>query len=119
MNQEYLIENGIDVSGGVEILGDMDMYIEMLGDFLNEMNDRIPKMEQYKNDKDMDNYAIIVHAIKGDSKYLGFTKLADLALNHQLKSQEGDFNYVNENYEELVTEINRIVNVVKTFLNVK
>ena len=109
MNQEYLIENGIDVSGGVEILGDMDMYVEMLGDFLNEMN----------NDKDMDNYAIIVHAIKGDSKYLGFTKLADLALNHQLKSQEGDFNYVNENYEELVTEINRIVNVVKTFLNVK
>ena len=49
----------------------------------------------------MKNYAILAHAMKSDSKYLGFKKLAELALNHELKGKEDDSNYVNENYDEL------------------
>ena len=33
----------------------------------------------------MSNYAILVHSLKSDAKYLGFTKLAELAYNHELK----------------------------------
>ena len=64
----------------------------------------------------MENYAICVHAMKGDSKYLGFTKLAELSLEHQLRSQEGDIEFVNNNYNELINEANRIVSVVKKYL---
>jgi len=41
----------------------------------------------------MKNYAIDVHAIKGDAKYFGFNKLADIALEHQLKSEDNDIDY--------------------------
>jgi len=86
-----------------------------MGDFLIEMDERLPLMEEYKNSNDMENYAILVHAIKGDSKYLGFTKLAELSFNHQVKAEEADSSYINDNYKELMEEIDRILKIVKEY----
>ena len=116
MDIEFLKNNGIDVDGGIELLGDMETYNEILEDFLNESEGRIPKINEYKNNGDMENYAILVHAMKGDSKYLGFTKLAELSLNHQLKSQDGDISYVNDNFDDLMKEVDRIIDVIKKYL---
>ena len=117
MNVDFLKENGIDVDAGIEILGDLDMYNDTLKDFLEVTKERLPKIEEYKNKEDLENYSIEVHAMKGDSKYLGLKKLAELSLNHQLKSQEGDISYINSNYDELISEANRVINVVKKYLN--
>jgi len=105
MDRSFLEENGVDVNAGLELLGDMDMYNETMGDFLEEINEKLPKLIEYKNNNDMPNYAIIVHSIKSDSKYLGFTKLAELAYNHEMKSKANDTSYVNANYDELQKEI--------------
>ena len=113
---DFLKKNDIDVDASVEILGDIDMFNDTLKDFLDLSDDRINNIEKYKNDGDMENYAIEVHALKGDSKYLGFTKLAELALNHQLKSQDGDSNYVNDNFNELMEEAKRVIKVCKEYL---
>ncbi len=116
MDISILKNNGIDVDSGVALLGDMEMYQDTLGDFLDEQEDRLSNIEKYKNAGDMENYAILVHAMKSDSKYLGFTKLAELSLDHQLKSQDGDVNYINEHFDELMDEANRITNLVKEYL---
>lgn len=116
MDVNFLKENGIDVDSGVSLLGDIDMYNDTLGDFLDEQETRLPDILKYKESKDMENYAILVHAMKGDSKYLGFTKLAELSLNHQLKSQENDVDYIYNNFDELMSEANRINDVVKKYL---
>lgn len=117
MNIEFLRENDIDVDSGIDILGDIEMYDETIEDFILEMEERIPNIEKYKEESDMENYAILVHALKGDSKYLGFTKLADLAYNHQIKSQEGNVDYVNEHYDELMNEVNRVMSVINEYKN--
>ncbi len=116
MDIEFLKENGIDVDHGIELLGDIEMYRETMNDFLEEQETRLSDIEKYKNSNDMENYAILVHAMKGDSNYLGFTKLAELSLEHQLKSQDNDVNYVNEHYDELMNEAKRIVDIVKKYL---
>ena len=116
MDVNFLKSNGIDVDSGIDILGDIDTYNETLEDFLVESEDRLPKIEEYKNKGDMENYAILVHAMKGDSKYLGFSTLAELSLNHQLKSQDNDLDYVNEHYDELIKEANRVIDLVKEYL---
>ena len=117
MDTNILKNNGIDISSGIEILGDIDTYNDILKEFADNFPERLSKIEEYKNTSDMENYAIEVHAMKGDSKYLGFTKLADLALNHQLKSQDGDIDYINNNYSELITEANRVYKVINEYLN--
>lgn len=112
---DFLRENGIDVDGSIEILGDIEMVNELLGDFLVEMDERMPLLKEYKDNGDMENYAVVVHAIKSDAKYLGFVKLAEMALEHQLKAQDGNGSYVDDHYDELMEEIERIIKVVTEY----
>lgn len=112
-----LKSHGVDVDGAIEILGDIEMYNETLNDFLEVSEERMPRLSNAKNNGDMKNYAIDVHALKSDSKYLGFTKLADMALEHQLKSEENDVAYINEHYDELIEEANRIISLARGYLS--
>ena len=116
-NVEILKTNGVDVDEGVRLLGDMEMYDDTLSDFISESTERLDNIKKYYEEKDMENYAILVHALKSDSKYFGFTKLADMALNHQLKSEENDLDYVSGNYDDLMNEYKRIIDVVNDYLN--
>ena len=118
MDVNILKNNGINVDAGLELLGDMEMYNETLNDFLSESETRIPNIINYYNAKDMPNYAILVHAQKSDSKYLGFTKLAELSYNHEMASKANNIEYVQNNIQELITESNRVVSVIKSYLGV-
>ena len=112
----FLKEKGVDVDSSIELLGDVEMYNELLGDFVEISIERMARLDNSKNNNDMKNYAIDVHAIKSDSKYLGFTKLADMALNHQLKSEDNDIDYINNNYDELVNEVDDKISLIKEYL---
>ena len=113
---DLLKTNGIDVDSAIELLGDIEMYQDTLKDFLEVSETRMPKLEKYFQENDLENYAIEVHAMKSDSKYLGFTKLAEMSLEHQLKSEEGNKVYVKEHYQELMEEVKRIIKVVTDYL---
>ena len=115
-NVQFLKSKGIDVDKGLELLGDMEMYDETLEAFLTESETRLPKMKEFKESKDLNNYAILAHAMKSDSKYLGFTKLAELSYNHEIKGKENDLEYILGHYDSLMNEANRIINVVKKYL---
>ena len=113
----FLKSNGIDVDSGIEILGDIEVYEDILNEFLECSIERKENMDKYFNEEDMDNYAIEVHAMKGDAKYLGFTKLADMALEHQLKSETQNKEFIKNTYEDLILEFDRIVNIVKEYID--
>ena len=83
-NPDYLIQNGIDFNHGISLLGEKSMYDETLKDFLAGIDERMAKLKEYKSDGNCADYAVEAHALKSDSKYLGFTKLADDALNHEM-----------------------------------
>lgn len=116
MNTEILINGGVDINHALELLGDMEMFNDTLKDFLNESATRIPAIIRDFNNNDMENYAILVHAMKSDSKYLGFTKLAEMSYEHEMASKNGNIEYVKENINPLIIEANRIINLVKTYL---
>ena len=115
-NINFLKANAIDVDAALELLGDIEMYNETLESFIEESKTRIPRIEKNKKEGNMKEYAIDVHAMKSDSKYLGFTRLAELSYNHEMKSKENDINYVNEHYSELIEEYNRVDNIVDKYL---
>lgn len=116
MDTTILTNNGVDINKGLELLGDMEMYNETLSDFITESATRLPNIITYFNNNDMPNYAVLVHAMKSDSKYLGFDKLAELSYNHEMASKANDYNYVSQNINELIVEANRIINLVKQYL---
>ena len=116
MDIDYLIENDIDVNSSIELLGDIEIYNETLRDFLTESEERLPKLKEYLDKKDCNNYAILAHAMKSDSKYLGFKKLAELSLNHELEGKKDNIDYIEKNYNELIEEALKIIEIVKVYL---
>ena len=115
-DRSYLEANGFDVEAGIELLGDMDMYNDMMSGFITESENRLPLLEEYKNKGDMANYAILVHAEKSDSKYLGIKKLADMSLEHEMKSKENDIEFITQNYDSLINEINHVLDICKKYM---
>lgn len=116
LNVDFLKENGVDVDKSLELFGDMQTYNDTVGEFLLGVSQKIPKLEEYKNAKDMNNYAIYVHSLKSDARYFGFTKLAELAYNQEMKSKVGDVYYIYDTYDELMSEVDRLTHVVKQYL---
>ncbi len=114
-----LLTNGVNVNGSLELLGDIDTYNDILNDFLTGYDERMSKIKSYKETGEMPKYAIEVHALKSDAKYLGFTQVAELAYNHEMASKGSDINYVLSNYDSLITEAERIHGVAKEYMGVE
>ena len=114
-NIDYLKENDIDVDSSLKLLGDIDMYNETLETFIEENKKRIPRLKENKESGNMSEYAIDVHALKSDSKYLGFKKLAELSYEHEMKSKENNKEYINEHFDELMNEYNKIIDIINKY----
>lgn len=116
MNVDILTKNKIDVNHGLELLGDMDFYNETLSTFYDNIEKNLKDLEKFKESDDFENYGILSHSIKSDSKYLGFMDLAEIALSHEMAGKSSDKKFIEENYDSFIEEINRIVSVVKEYL---
>ena len=73
-----LINNKIDYQKGIELLGDIETYDEMLEDFLDGVQDKLDKLKKYK---------------------------------------ENNTGYINDNFNDLITELNRIITVITEYIN--
>lgn len=114
-NIDFLINNGIDANKGIELLGDIVMYNDMLAEFNEEIDNRINKLKEYK-DKDLKNYAIEVHSLKSDSQYLGFTELAEFSLKHELEAKDNNEKFINDNFDKLMDLLNDVLNIIRQYL---
>ena len=91
------------------------MYNMTVADFVTSVSDKWNNIKQYKDAEDMPNYAIEVHSLKSDCKYLGLMKLADVSYEHELKSKENDLEFVKANYDRLVKEYNDAIDIIKEY----
>lgn len=116
-DESYLKNNGVDIEHALELLGDMEMYNMTIQDFSKEIEEKWNNIVKYKNDNNMQEYAVLVHSLKSDCKYLGFMTLADISYQHELKSKENDTRFVQEHFQELQNEYNRIIEIVRNYVS--
>ena len=116
-NENYLRSHGVDIDHALDLLGDMEMYHMTLHDYLEEIDEKLANLKKYLEEKDMENYAILVHSMKSDAKYLGFMSFADIAYQHELKSKEKDFTYCKDHFEELENELHKFLDIAREYNN--
>lgn len=114
-----LTSNGVNVEKSLELFGDMEMYDATLNDFLDAVDTKLANLKKFRETGDMPNYAIEVHALKSDARYLGFVALADLAYQFELKSKANDLMFVYDNYKTLREEALRVINLSKKYLGME
>ena len=115
-NIEYLKQSGVDLKSALDLLGDIDMYNETMKTYKEDSLNRMKKLEIFVREKDMENYAIEVHALKSDSRYLGFNTLADMAFEHEKKSKENDYNYIKDHFNELKDEYDKCKEIIQNYM---
>ncbi len=113
---KYLVDNDIDVTSSINLLGSLEEYNDTLKDWYNGINDRLNKLKDFSSNKDMNNYSIEVHALKSDAKYLGFKTLSEITFDHEIKSKDNNYEYIQEHFNELMSECNKIIDIVKKYL---
>lgn len=113
----FLTSKGVDIKSSLELFGDIDTYNKTLGEFIFSAPEKLQKLENYKNNKDMGNYTIYVHSLMSDSKYFGFNELSVVASNHEVKSRMGDVLYIQQNFPSLQTAVSNAVAIANEYLN--
>ena len=114
----FLRQNGVDVDTGVQNMMDVETYNEILDDFYNSIDEEISKINTFKQNNDMTNYAISVHAMKSNARSFGFNKLGEMAYNHEMASKANDINFVNSHYDELINEILNTKKLIEQYKNI-
>lgn len=118
MNDVNILKNnGVNLESALEYLGDMEVYNDTLKEFLDLVDGKIGDLKKYKDNHDMENYGISAHSLKSDARYLGFTTLAELSLNHEMAGKEGREEYAHDNFDDLMNELNSVISVSKEYLH--
>ena len=111
----FLIRNVVDVNKAIENTIDFETYDELLIDFCDTFVQEVNKFNAFKVNGDMVNYEIIVHALKSNFRTLGFMSTGEMFYQHELASKQNNINYVNEHYDELVNEVNRVYKILTEY----
>ena len=111
--EEYLRSNGVMIDKALETLGDMNVYEVTLKDFLQSIDARWENVKKYKESGDLESYSSELRSIKSDCKYLGFTKLANTCFLHELKSKDGDKEYIAKHFVDLEDAYNVALKIMK------
>ncbi len=115
--KEFLRNMGVDCDTAIENMMDIETYNELLDDFYSSLDSDIANIEDKKNNMDMENYAILTHALKSNARSFGFVNLGEIAYNHELKGKEKDLNYVNEHFDELKNEVMKVKSIIEKYKN--
>lgn len=113
------MNQGVNIEKSLELLGDIETYNDIIQDFLKDIPDKVSKLKEYKEISDMPNYGIIAHSLKSDARYFGFDDLGKLAYQHELKGKENDTQYVTEHFNELMSEIDKVIKIVQEYLGIE
>lgn len=116
MDINFLKQNGVDVDKSLELFGDMEIYNATFQDYLDGIEEKKNNLSKAKENTDWATYAIYAHSIKSDARYLGFTNVASVVLNHEMAGKEGNQHFILKDYDNLINVTDNMTDIVKRYL---
>jgi CheY-like chemotaxis protein len=105
---DYQID-GIDLIAGIDRFGgDNGAYLQVLRSFTANTRNLLNSIKDVR-EEDLNNYAIIVHGIKGSCRSICANLTGDIAEALEKAAKEGDFGYVSEKAPDLVQAIVKLL----------
>ncbi len=94
---------------------DMELYLESIQMMIEDSP--VDELEHYMDEKDMKNYAILIHGFKSSSRSIGCNKISDLAASLEEAAKRSDEDFVEVNHAEFMEELEKFFTAVKKVLN--
>ena len=101
-------EPGLDMDKALGFCGgNQEFYLELLRDFGND--NRQEKLTKFYEERDWKNYTVVVHALKGVSRTLGFVDLGDVTEILQKASEVEDVDTIQLNHPRMMEKYQHIL----------
>lgn len=114
---ERLKSEGVDTDTALHYCqDDKEFYKTLLEQFVSDMRERLAEMNKYREEKDYDNYAILVHSLKSTSKMNGFMQLSDDARELEKAAKEKRGDYIEEHHDSTMKELEDTLNTVEAII---
>ena len=117
-NEEISISEVLDFQQGVKrVGGDVDTYWELLGDFIQELPEKLDAMQNYFTARDMDGLSRAAHNLKGVTANLGILQLSEYADRLDTESSSGYTDSIGETLKEIKAVGSKLGEVAQIFLS--
>ncbi len=113
----FLKQYGVDTEAGINNTMDFETYNEVLLDFLNTFPGDLNKANSYRTSGDINNYVILVHALKSNCRTLGFMQMGEIFYQHEMAGKQNNVEFINSNFNNLVTEANKVYSILMAYKN--
>ncbi|MBR6380391.1 MAG: response regulator [Lachnospiraceae bacterium] len=100
---EYLELAGINTTAGIEYCKDEEFYLEMIAMFVESYDDKVESITDCYRKADWENYRILVHTLKSNSRMLGAEELSGLALHQEEAARDLNEPEIRAKHEELMS----------------
>jgi CheY-like chemotaxis protein/HPt (histidine-containing phosphotransfer) domain-containing protein len=97
-------------------LGDINFQRELLMDYFEDLDQRLTKLDEFLDKKDLDKVIKEVHTIKGSSFSIGAKRIGEEALGIELSGKTKDWDSVFQRFQTLKTAFGQTKEVVKHLL---
>jgi len=109
--------DGLDTVKGVrQSGGTMELYIDTLTAYMEDVNERIQKIQKSYDDGDLLLYSTFVHAIKGASANIGADTLSAAAQALEMAGQNSDMKFIKANHEAFMLGLDRLLDNIRKAL---
>lgn len=88
-------------------MNDEDFFLEIIETYMDE--DKTELLEKEYANESWKDYQIHVHALKSTSLNIGAEKLSEHAKSLELAAKEGDYPYIREHHDEVMTEYGELL----------
>lgn len=116
LDVNFLKQNGVDVDKALELFGDMEIYNETFQDYLDGIDEKKTNLLNAKNSANWEDYGIFAHSIKSDARYLGFTDIAAVCLEHEMAGKSSNQHFIESNYDNMMKNVDLMTSIVKRYL---
>ena len=117
MDINFLKQNGVDTDKALELFGDMDIYNETFQDYLDGIDEKLSNLKRSKDNENWQDYGIFAHSIKSDARYLGFTKEAEIFLQHEMAGKQENQHFIEKEYDNLLKTVSYMTSEVRPVVN--
>ena len=116
MDRDLLIAAGFEVEKALELVGDFELYEEILSDYYNDVDKNTELIKKCEKEEDIKNYTVYVHGIKSASKLIGANEFAKEAEAMEICGHNGDIDAIHAKTDALLDEYLLIKQKISAFM---
>ena len=108
---------GIDINMGLKYCQEGDIYMMLLEQYVEESDKKLEDIEKYYSEKDLENYTILVHALKSTSLMIGCESLSSEAKALEMAGKQKDLEYIEKNNKSVMDHYKQVISGIRKALN--